>query len=60
MDDPNGARIHALALKHNNDASEINREIIEEWIAGRGKHPVIVHSAYEPCPINGRTFKTRG
>ena len=23
-----------------NDANEINREIIEEWIAGRGKHPV--------------------
>ena len=23
-----------------NDANEINIEIIEEWVAGRGKHPV--------------------
>ena len=23
-----------------NDANEINIEIIEEWVAGKGKHPV--------------------
>ena len=43
LEDHNGARIRALALKHNNDsndANEINIEIIEEWIAGKGKHPV--------------------
>ena len=40
LDDHNGARIHALALKHMNDANEINIEIIEEWVAGKGKHPV--------------------
>ena len=40
LGDPNGVRIRALAHKRNNDANEINREIIEEWVAGKGKHPV--------------------
>ena len=40
LDDPNGVKIRALALKHMNNANEINREIIEEWVAGKGKHPV--------------------
>ena len=40
LDDPNGVRTRALAHKHNNDANKINREIIEEWVAGKGKHPV--------------------
>ena len=40
LDDHNGTRIRALALKHMNDANEINIEIIERWVAGKGKHPV--------------------
>ena len=40
LDDPNGVKIRALALKHMNNANEINREIIEEWVTGRGKHPI--------------------
>ena len=40
LEDHNGARIRALALKHMNDSNEINIEIIEEWVAGKGKHPV--------------------
>ena len=40
LDDRNGVRTRALAHKHNNDANQINREIIEEWVAGKGKHPV--------------------
>ena len=40
LDDPNGVRIRALAHKHNNDANEINIEIIQEWVAGKGKNPV--------------------
>ena len=40
LEDHNGARIRALAHKHMNDANEINTEIIEEWVAGKGKHPV--------------------
>ena len=40
LEDHNGARIRALAHKHLNDANEINIEIIEEWVAGKGIHPV--------------------
>ena len=40
LEDHNGARIRALAHKHNNDAKEINIEVIEEWVAGKGIHPV--------------------
>ena len=40
LEDHNGTRIRALAHKHNNDSNEINIEIIEEWVAGKGKHPV--------------------
>ena len=40
LEDHNGARIRALAHKHMNDSNEINIEIIEEWVAGKGKHPV--------------------
>ena len=40
LEDHNGARICALAHKHNNDANEINIEIIEEWVTGKGKQPV--------------------
>ena len=40
LEDHNGARIRALAHKHNNDAKEINIEVIEEWVAGKGKQPV--------------------
>ena len=40
LEDHNGARIHTLAHKHNNDSIEINIAIIEEWVAGKGKHPV--------------------
>ena len=25
---------------HNNDAKEINIEVIEEWVVGKGKQPV--------------------
>ena len=40
LEDHNGARIRALALKHMNNANEINIEILEEWVAGKGKQPV--------------------
>ena len=40
LEDHNGAKIRTLALKHMNDANEINIEIIEERVAGKGKHPV--------------------
>ena len=40
LEDHNGAKIRALALKHRDDANEINVEIIEEWVTGKGKRPV--------------------
>ena len=40
LEDHNRARIRALAHKHRDDATNINIEIIEEWVAGKGIHPV--------------------
>ena len=40
LEDDNGGRIRALTLKHRDDSNEINIEIIEEWVAGKGKQPV--------------------
>ena len=40
LEDDTGARIHALAHKHMNDAEQINMEVLRHWITGRGKHPV--------------------
>ena len=40
LEDHNGARIRHLAHKHRDDSNEINIEIIEEWVAGKGMHPV--------------------
>ena len=40
LEDDTGARIHSLAFKHMNDAEQINVEVLQQWINGRGKHPV--------------------
>ena len=40
LQDDNGTRVDSIAHKHMNDAEQINKEVLEEWIAGRGKHPV--------------------
>ena len=40
LEDYNGAKIRALAHKYMNDANKINLEILEQWINGKGKHPV--------------------
>ena len=34
------ARVNSIAHKHKNDVEQINCEIIQQWIAGRGKRPV--------------------
>ena len=34
------ARVNSIAHKHKNDVEQINSEIIQQWIAGRGKRPV--------------------
>jgi len=34
------AKVNSIAHKHKNDVEQINSEIIQQWIAGRGKLPV--------------------
>ena len=40
LEDDTGARIHSITHKYNNDAEQINMEVLQQWITGRGKHPV--------------------
>lgn len=40
LEDLTGARIESIALKHSNDPEQINTEILQQWITGRGRHPV--------------------
>lgn len=40
LDDSTGSRVKIMAHKYLNDAERINTEIIQEWLTGRGKHPV--------------------
>ena len=40
LDDRNGSRVKIMAHKHLNDAEQINTEILQEWLAGKGKQPV--------------------
>ena len=40
LEDHNRQRTKSIAQKHVNDAEEINKEVLEKWTTGRGKHPV--------------------
>ena len=40
LDDRNGSKVKIIAHKHSNDAEEINTEILQQWLTGRGKQPV--------------------
>ena len=40
LDDSDGTRVQNMELKHRQDAERINKEILQEWAAGRGKKPV--------------------
>ena len=40
LEDATGARVDAIALKHLNNAQQINLEILKEWVGGRGAQPV--------------------
>ena len=40
LEDNTMAKVNSLAHKHKNDVEQINSEIIQQWIAGRGKLPV--------------------
>ena len=40
LEDRTGERVNAISLRHMNNAEKVNVTILEEWIAGKGKHPV--------------------
>ena len=40
LDDRSGSRVKIMAYKHRYDAEQINMEIIQERLSGRGKQPV--------------------
>ena len=40
LDDRNGSRVKIMARKHHYDAEQINIEILQEWLTGRGKQSV--------------------
>ena len=40
LQDLNGQKVESIRCKHQSDPSQINTEILEEWLAGKGKQPV--------------------
>ena len=40
LSDRTGSRVKIMAHKHHYDAEQINIEILQEWLSGRGKQPV--------------------
>ena len=40
LEDTNGTRVRNIEHKHQRDAEQINMEILEEWVNGRGRQPV--------------------
>ena len=40
LQDLNGQKVKNIKSKHQSDPSQINTEILEEWLAGKGKQPV--------------------
>ena len=40
LDDRNGSKVKIMARKHHYDAEQINIDILQEWLTGRGKQPV--------------------
>ena len=49
--------IRSIAHKHREDPERINIEVLEEWVAGRGKHPIIWQTLTQVlCDIELRTL----
>ena len=40
LEDDNAVRIRPIVHKHKDDAEQINMEVLEDWIKGRGRQPV--------------------
>ena len=53
LKDHTGARITAIAQKHTNDAEQINIEVLQEWLQGKGKKPVTWHTLIEVLKDTG-------
>ena len=39
LEDANGARVSNIEHKHRGDVEQINMEILQEWVSGRGRLP---------------------
>ena len=59
LDDITGERVSAIAEKHMNDAEKVIVNILEEWIAGKGKHPVTWKTLTETLRDTGLTVLAR-
>ena len=40
LEDTNGTRVRNMEYKHRGDVEQINMEILQEWVSGRGRLPV--------------------
>jgi len=40
LEDANGTKVRNMEHKHRGDAEQINTEILQEWIRGKGRLPV--------------------
>ena len=47
LEERTGERVSAIAQKHMNDSEQTSMEILKEWLAGRGKHPVTWNTLIE-------------
>lgn len=47
LEETTGERVKAIASKHMYDSEQTTVEILEEWIAGKGKHPVTWNTLVE-------------
>ena len=50
LDDSTGAKVCNIDHKHGKDAEQINTEILQEWLKGRGKQPVSWRTLIEVLP----------
>ena len=53
LEDENGANVRSIIHKCTENPEQINMQVFEEWIAGRGKHPVSWHTLIEVLQVIG-------
>ena len=53
LEDENGTRIRSIIHKYRENSEQINIKVLEEWIAGRGKHPVSWDTLIEVLQVIG-------